>query len=86
MRKIVYISERIINISELESYIQNANLHFEILKEEIKKDVPPTPVINGTLEVIQNCLEKAADFEFCIEKRKCNFKNSRENPKEGENL
>ena len=36
----LYISERIANISELERQIQNAKLHFDILKEELKHTAP----------------------------------------------
>lgn len=82
----VYISERIINISELESHIRNAKLNFEVFCQEIKKSVPSKSIINGTLKVVQNYLEKAEDFEFCIEKRKCVFKEAGESPKEKESL
>ena len=37
VRKVLYISERIVNISELEKQIQNAKLYFDILKKRIKE-------------------------------------------------
>ena len=40
----LYISERIANISELERQIQNAKLHFDILKEELKHTAPSATI------------------------------------------
>lgn len=37
MRKLIYVSERILNIQDLEKEIKNAALHFDILKKELKK-------------------------------------------------
>ena len=41
----LYISERIANISELERQIQNAKLHFDILKEELKHTAPSATIV-----------------------------------------
>ena len=72
----VFMSERIVNISELEELIQNAKINFEVLTDEIQKDAPSITVINGTSKVIRDSLEKADKFEFLIEKRKCTIKDS----------
>ena len=77
----VYMSERIINISELEELIRNARLNFEVLEDELKKDVPSQALINGTSQIVKESLEKAENFELHIEQRKCEFKASHENPK-----
>ena len=81
----VYMSERITNISELELLIKNARLNFEVLEDELKKDEPSQALINGTSKIIRESLKKAENFEFCIEQRKCEFKASHENPKYLEN-
>lgn len=77
----IYMSERIINISDLEGFIRNARLNFEVLEDELKKDAPSQALINGTSQIVKENLEKAENFEFRIEQRKCEFIASREHPK-----
>lgn len=74
-----YVNERIVNISKLESLIQEAKINFEVLMSEIQKDVPSNEIINGTSKIVKDSLDKADDFEFLIEKRMCTFKGSSEN-------
>lgn len=64
----VYISERITNIAELESQIQNAKLHFEILKAELKHTTLSRNADSAVYQVEQS-LKKASEFEFLLEKR-----------------
>jgi len=81
VRSVIYVSERIVNISELESLIQDARINFEMLTDEIKKDVPSIARINATSKVVKDSLQRAEKFDFHIEKRKCSFKDSYENQK-----
>ena len=46
-----YISERIVNISELEKQIQNAKLHFDILKEELKNTAPSATIDSAVYQI-----------------------------------
>lgn len=62
-----YISERIVNISELEKQIQNAKLHFDILKEELK-NTAPSATIDSAVYQIDRSLKAAIEFEFCLKK------------------
>lgn len=71
---VVFVSERITNMSDLESYLKDAKMYFDILKSEMKKAAPSPEVIDSAVCVVSIALENAANFEFCIEKRKCNFK------------
>ena len=64
----IYVSERIVNISELESLIQDARINFEMLTDEIKKDVPSIARINATSKVVKDSLQRAEKFDFHIEK------------------
>ena len=79
-----YISERIVNISELEKQIQNAKLHFDILKEELK-NTAPSATIDSAVYQIDRSLKAAAEFEFRLEQRTCEITTSSEHPKEQEN-
>lgn len=79
MNKTKYISERIINISELEKNIQNIDFNFNVLLDEIKKDVPSQEIVEVTSNQIYRSLHILKDFEFCIEKRICEVKGDFEN-------
>ena len=70
-----YISERIVNISELEKQIQNAKLHFDILKEELKHTAP-SATIDSAVYQIDRSLKVAAEFEFRLEQRTCEITTS----------
>lgn len=81
MRKLIYVSERILNIQDLEKEIKNAALHFDILKKELKKTAPSSETVDAAVYQISQSLEKANDFEFCLEQRKCEIKDAYENPR-----
>lgn len=80
----LYISERVVNISELEKQIQNAKLHFDILKEELK-NTAPSEIIDSTVYQIDQSLKLASKFEFRLEQRKCEITICSENPNGPEN-
>lgn len=69
----IYISERILNIQDLEKEIQNAIIHFNILKKELKKTASSSETIDAAVYQIGLSLKKANEFEFLIEKRKCHL-------------
>lgn len=77
----VFISERIINISELEALLSATRLNFEILMAELQKETPRIEKVQNLACAVRDELVKAENFEFCIEKRKCVFKVESENPK-----
>lgn len=81
----VFISERIINISELEALLSTAKLNFEILMDELQKEAPQSEKVQSLTCVVRDELVKAENFEFRIEKRKCFLKDDSENPKSVEN-
>lgn len=78
--KVFYVSERIVNISELEKQIQNAKLYFDILKKELK-NTAPSETINSAVYQIDQSLKAAVKFEFLLEQRKCEITTFSENPK-----
>ena len=80
----IYISERIVNINELEQQLQNAKLHFDIHKEELKHTAP-SATIDSAVYQIDRSLKTAIEFEFCLEQRTCEITTSFEHPKEQEN-
>ena len=65
-----YITERVINISEIEKLIRSAYYETSALRKETKKESPSFSVINELSERIYSDLSKAAAFEFCVERRK----------------
>ena len=65
-----YVSERVVNIKELENYIETAHLEVASLLAEMKRGmVPDTFLITKRLNAINSVLEKAYEFEFCVERR-----------------
>ena len=65
-----YVSERVVNIKELENYIETAHLETASLLAEMKSGiVPDTFLITKRLNAIHSALEKAYGFEFCVERR-----------------
>ena len=70
----LYISERIVNIHELEKQIQNAKLHFNILKKELR-NTAPSEIIDGAVYQIDRSLKAAEEFEFRLEQRTCEITN-----------
>lgn len=71
---VFYISERIVNIRELEKQIQNAKLYFDILKTELK-NIVPSEKIDDAVYQIDRSLKAAVEFEFLLEQRKCEITN-----------
>lgn len=65
-----YVSERVVNIKELENYIEAAHLETAALLAEMKSGmIPDTFLIIKRLNAINSVLEKAYEFEFCVERR-----------------
>lgn len=64
-----YVSERIVNIAELETYIEKAYISVELLADEIKQMGINNQQVIRLFEEVENVLKKAKDFEFCIERR-----------------
>lgn len=71
--KVKYVSERIVNIKEMETYIQNADLYFGLLVSEMKKEAPCIGKIHEAEQIVKRNLEKAMNFEFRIEQRVCHI-------------
>ena len=80
----IYISERIVNINELEQQIKNVKLYFDILKDVLKKTTP-SAVIDSAVYQIDRSLKVATEFEFRLEQRKCEITICSENPNGPEN-
>ena len=67
---VLYISERVTNISELESLVRSAYYCAAELREELEKESPSMVRVDGLSKQIHLDLLKAKDFEFCVERRK----------------
>lgn len=65
-----YVSERIVNISELENYINLAYIGIQQIRNEVEKDNSSIQTIDELSKGIHLNLLKSKDFEFCIEQRK----------------
>ena len=65
-----FISERIINISELEALVRSAYQDTAALRTEIEKENPSMGKIDELSKQIHLLLLQAKDFEFCVEHRK----------------
>lgn len=70
MRGTNYITERVINISEIESLIKSAYDGIAALRRELEKENPSMDRIDELSKEIHLNLLKAKDFEFCVERRK----------------
>lgn len=57
-----YISERIVNIAELEKNIQTGSSYFRIMSAEMKKEAPSIEKINEAAQVVKKHLEQAESF------------------------
>ena len=49
--------------------------------QELKKTASSSDVVDAAVYQISQSLEKANDFEFCLEQRKCEIKDAYENPR-----
>lgn len=70
MRTTDYISERVVNISELEILIRSAYYDTAALRSEMEKESPSMCKIDELSKQIHLLLLKAKDFEFCLEQRR----------------
>lgn len=66
----VYESERIINIAEIETLIRSAYYDISELRSEVEKESPSMCKIDELSKQIHLKLLQAKDFEFCVERRK----------------
>lgn len=64
-----YVSERIVNIADLEQKLQKAHTGTLSVLEELKKDNPSISNIKGLLEENAKILTESINFEFEIERR-----------------
>lgn len=67
--KSAYITERIVNISDLESIITSAYMGVQLICKELENDSPSILRIKELSDATKSDLQKATDFEFCIERR-----------------
>lgn len=66
----MYVSERIVNISDLENHISLAYTTNCMLSKELADPVPDINRIKELSRTVNRELEYANKFEFCIEQRK----------------
>lgn len=65
-----YVTERVINIGDLEKCIEQAHLSTASLILGIREGkLPSVLVIADHLERIDAMLKRACEFEFCVERR-----------------
>ena len=64
-----YVSERVVNIAELEKHIEVAFIASQILEKELQKDSPSISGIKELSKEILTNLHSAKEFEFCVERR-----------------
>lgn len=71
MKRKTYVSERVVNISKLESYIEKAHLSLLLLIKGLE-DGRITNILEIKDELLKADadLERANNFEFCVERRK----------------
>jgi hypothetical protein len=65
-QKRVYVSERIINIAQLENLLREE----QMLIGQMKKEVSVSEHFQTLLNQLEQVNKKAVKFEFCIERRK----------------
>ncbi len=65
-----YISERVVNIAELESLIRSAYYDVAALRVEMETENPSMVKIDELSKRIHLSLLQAKNFEFCVERRK----------------
>lgn len=66
----MYITERVVNIAELEKLLRSAYLNISELRAEQEKENPSMIRIDELSKRIHLDLLQAKDFEFCVERRK----------------
>lgn len=65
-----YVSERIVNIADMERLVRSAYNDIASLRREMEKENPSMLTIDELSKQIHLELLKAKDFDFQIEKRK----------------
>ena len=65
-----YVTERVVNIAELEGMILSAYHNISQLRTELQKENPSMVQIDELSKKIHLELLQAKDFEFCVERRK----------------
>lgn len=66
----MYISERIVNIKELEDYISGAFAMALSIQKELQNESPDFQSLKSFSDSAVEKLQKAHTFEFCVERRK----------------
>lgn len=66
----MYIAERVINIADLERHISSAYTMSQLVVKELSRPAPDMKSIKEMTEAVNEELEFANNFEFCIEQRK----------------
>lgn len=66
----LYVTERVTNISEIEGLIRSAYRGIAALRAEIEKENPSMDRIDELSKQAHLDLLDAKDFEFCVEQRK----------------
>ena len=70
VREIYIISERIVNIAELEKILGQQQCAIISLRTELQKEQPSLVTLKTLISEMQTLNEKAVTFEFCLERRK----------------
>jgi len=70
VHELEFVSERIVNIAELEGLISKAYCCIVGVRAELEKEKPSMVKINEFSKQIHLALLQAKDFEFCLEQRR----------------
>lgn len=70
MKSIYIISEKIVNIAELEKILSRQKCAIISLQMELQKENPSLNILRAWVSEIQTLNEKAVAFEFYLERRK----------------
>lgn len=71
VKRRTYVTERVVNIKELENYIEEAHLSVcSLMKGIAEKQLSDLSEVYDSLRKIDDVLVKACEFEFCVERRK----------------
>ena len=66
----IYVSERVVNISECERHIQSAWTITERLREEVENEDPSLTTIDELTKDLHREMVELKYFEFLVERRK----------------
>lgn len=70
-KKRICITERIVNLSQLEQLLQKEQMYIALIKKELQNQPLSIETVNSAINELENVHQKAIDFEFCLEHRKC---------------